>query len=90
MKKGIFYFCLLVSVLCLLLISGCSQVQMSPAYARQLELSAMNVAEFNKRCQAGNDEACRRGLARASETLNLLVDALHAVDSTAGGDPNGQ
>lgn len=68
--------------LILLLFAGCGDVQMSPDYAQQLETSAINVAELNKRCQGGDDEACKRGLDKASETLDLLVDGLHG----RGGD----
>lgn len=68
-------------------LAGCSKVTMSPDYARQLEISAINVGELNRRCQGGDDDACRAGLAVASETLDLLVDALHG-EASEGGDPN--
>ena len=58
---------------------GCSGVQMSPPYRMALEMSAITTAELNERCQTGDAEACKEGLAEASRTLNLLVDGLHAV-----------
>ena len=66
-----------ILILSILLISGCSKVQMSPEYRQVTEMSAINVAELNRRCQDGDAEACKQGLSKASETLNLLVDALH-------------
>lgn len=65
----------LISLVVLLFV-GCSKVQMSPSYRQALEKSAINVAELNRRCQAGDPNACKQGLATASETLDLLVDAL--------------
>ena len=65
---------ILVAVVCLL--AGCSEVQMSPPYRQTVEMSAIRVAELNKRCQAGDQTACKEGLAAASSTLNLIVDAL--------------
>jgi len=58
-----------------LLIAGCNQVQMSPPYRQSVKMSAIRVAELNKRCQAGDETACKEGLAAASKTLNLIVDA---------------
>ena len=45
---------------------------------------ANRVAELNKRCQAGDNLACREGLAAASEALDLWVDAVHGTDSKGG------
>jgi len=68
----------LIVLLIVLLISGCnSKVQMSSEYRQVTEMSAINVAELNRRCQDGDSEACKEGLSEASETLSLLVDALH-------------
>jgi len=64
-------------LLLIIVLTGCGKVQMSPDYARRLEISAVNAAELNRRCQAGDDEACKQGLQITSETLNLLVDGLH-------------
>ncbi len=85
--KRFIQFCILISAFCLLAAAGCNKVTMSPDYAKQREWSAINGAELNRRCQAGDDVACRAGLAAASETLNLLVDALHG-EASEGGDPN--
>lgn len=72
MKRKLITLLLLVAFL-----GGCSRVQMSPEYRQVTEMSALNVAELNRRCQDGNVEACKEGLFQASETLNLLVDALY-------------
>ena len=66
-----------ILILTVLLISGCSKVQMSAEYRQVTEMSAINIAELNRRCQDGDDMACKEGLSKASETLNLIVDALH-------------
>jgi hypothetical protein len=55
---------------------------MSPEYAQQLEMAAVNISELNSRCQSGDNEACKLGLAEAAETLNILVDGLHGIDSS--------
>lgn len=49
---------------------------MSPPYRQTIQSSAVRVAELNKRCQAGDQMACKEGLAAASRTLNLIVDAM--------------
>lgn len=72
MKKYI----VLTMAVCLLLAAGCSAVQMSPSYRQTVEASAIRVAELNKRCQAGDEAACKEGLDAASKTLNLIVDAM--------------
>ncbi len=77
---------LLTAVALLFLFAGCSQVQMSPAYRQQLEMTAILVGSLNDDCQAGDDKACRQGLAESAEILKLLVDAVHGVDSTGGED----
>lgn len=68
--------CLLLNIL----LAGCSQVQMSPPYRQTVKMSAVRVAELNKRCQAGDQQACKEGLSAASSTLNLIVDALEGRD----------
>lgn len=65
----------LVVLVCLLL-AGCSAVRMSPPYRQAVEMSAIRVAELNKRCKAGDVAACKEGLDAASSTLNLIVDAM--------------
>jgi len=63
------------------LLAGCSQVQMSPPYQAMLEQSAIQAAELNDRCQRGDETACRDGLAAVAETLQLLVDGLQGQSS---------
>jgi hypothetical protein len=76
-----------LAIAALIVVVGCSEVTMSPGYAKDVERAAITVAELNRRCQAGDDEACRLGLAGASETLQLIVDALHG-ESSERSDPN--
>ena len=66
----------LIVVLVVLFISGCSRVQMSPPYRQTVTMSAISVSELNRRCQDGDNQACKEGLSAASKTLNLIVDAL--------------
>jgi len=77
----------LAAILLGIAMSGCKPIQMHPEYAQQVELAAIDVAELNRRCQAGDAEACRAGLAEAARTLQLIVDAMHGEPSE-GGDPN--
>jgi len=70
---------LIVTMFCVI---GCSEVQMSAQYRQALEQSTIVVGELDQRCQAGDNVACKEGLHRAAETLDLLTDAVHGVDST--------
>lgn len=63
-------------ILLLVFVVGCSQVTMSPEYQRTVKMAAVAVNELNARCQAGDPNACKEGLAEASKTLNLIVDAM--------------
>ena len=65
---------LVLAVVCLF--TGCSAVQMSPPYRQTVQMSAIRVAELDKRCQAGDEVACKEGLAAASKTLNYIVEAM--------------
>ncbi len=68
---------IIITLIVVCLLAGCNQVQLSPPYRQALEISAVNVAELNKRCQGGDNEACREGLAQAAKTLELLLDATY-------------
>lgn len=71
-----------VFILCFVLFfAGCYGVQMTPRYRQATEMAAITVGALNEECQAGDPNACRDGLDAASETLNLIVDALHGRDS---------
>jgi len=68
---------LIIILLLTTIVAGCSKVWMTAEYRERLESSAIVVEESNNRAQAGDEVAAKEGLALASETLNLLVDALH-------------
>lgn len=72
--------CLIAVVM--LFIAGCGgAVQLSPEYAEALQVSAIHVNQLNKRCQDGDELACKEGLTVAAEALNLLVDGYHGRES---------
>jgi hypothetical protein len=73
---------LIVAVI-VLMVAGCGKVWMAPDYQAMFEADARRVTELDRRCQAGDDLACKEGLSAAAECLNLWVDAVHGVD---GGD----
>jgi hypothetical protein len=64
-------------ILLLAILGGCSQVQMSPAYRQNLEMTNVLVQSLNEDCRAGDPNACSKGLAESAEILQLLVDAVH-------------
>lgn len=66
-------------------LGGCSQVQMSPAYRQNLEMTNVLVGQLDARCQAGDPNACAEGLAESAKYLQGLVDAVNGIDSTKGG-----
>lgn len=70
MKKWFFTMCIVV--MCF----GCSQVTMTAPYRQTVGMSAIRVNELNERCQDGDELACKEGLAAASKTLNLIVNAM--------------
>jgi len=72
-------------ILLALSMAGCTQVWMSPGYKQNLEATAVVVTELDARCQGGDPNACRDGLAESAKYLQDLVDAVHGVDTTKGG-----
>jgi hypothetical protein len=72
---------LILIPLALLFLVGCmpttGPIQMDPVLQAHVELAATTTAEFNRRCQAGDPNACSTGLALSSETLDIIVDGLH-------------
>ena len=67
---------IVVMLVALLSVVGCGEEQMSPRMQQVVKMSAINVANMNRDCQAGNDESCKQGLAEAARTLELIVEAL--------------
>ena len=65
-------------IVCLL---GCSQVQMSPPYRVETERMNNRLIELNKRCQAGDAEACKEGLRIAAVHVERIVDAMAGRES---------
>jgi len=57
----------------LLLLAGCAASLFNPALKARLNQTSLVVDEFDRRCQAGDDAACREGLARAAQTLQILA-----------------
>ena len=58
----------------IVLAGGCN-VYMSPEYQATVRDAAEAIDGLNENCQAGDQEACREGLARAAETVNMILDA---------------
>lgn len=80
---------LMVPFVCLaslLFIAGCPHVYMAERHQRLFEQATINITEFDRRCQAGDDLACKYGCARAAKMMSLTVDAMHGRESPA--DPN--
>lgn len=67
----------LIVVILTIFFAGCSSVTMTPRYRYQVETAAVVVNELDQRCADGDDVACKEGLHKASETLNLIVDAMY-------------
>ena len=59
-----------------IVLTGCSQVQMSPAYQQELYMSNVLVQSLHADCQAGDPNACKEGLNESAQILQLLVDAV--------------
>lgn len=64
----------------IIFLMGCSKVQMSPQYAKNYKESVIIVAELNKRCQEGDQNACKDGLNEAAGTLQLYLDAMEGKE----------
>jgi len=67
----------------ILLVSGCSEVQLSPRYQQVLEMSAINVRAMLIDCRAGNQESCEKGLELSANLLDYIVDASYGRASDA-------
>lgn len=77
------------AVVMVLMLSGCGKVWMTAEYREQIEMSNVVIQSLNDDCQAGDDEACRKGLNESARIVQLIVDAADGVESSApaeGGD----
>lgn len=63
------------------MLNGCGGVRLSAQYKQELQNATAIVTELNKRCQAGDEQACQAGLQEAAYTLELLLDAANGVKS---------
>ena len=62
-----------VLLLCgVLAMGGCAGPLLIAEQKMLLNQSSVIVDELDRRCQAGDDAACREGLSRAAETLRIL------------------
>lgn len=57
----------------LLFVGGCAAPLFTPIQRLRLDQAVVIVEEFDSRCQAGDDQACRDGLAKAAQTLRILA-----------------
>lgn len=71
----------IIIALVAVLLAGCSAVQMSPPYRAETERMNSRLVELNKRCQAGDAEACKEGLRIAAVHVERIVDAMHGRES---------
>ena len=72
---------MIITLVLVCLLMGCSGVQMSPPYRAETERMNNRLTELNKRCQAGDAEACKEGLRIAAVHVERIVDALHGRES---------
>ena len=60
----------------LLLLMGCPAIQMRADHERIFRLRAENIAELNRRCQGGDTQACKDGLAESVVANQTILDGL--------------
>ena len=77
MKKVIIVVLLVVAMLCV----SCEEAYLPPNVEIEVYQNEAFVAELNRRCQAGDPNACSEGLDRAAKVLTLIVDALEGEGS---------
>lgn len=64
-----------VLLICLILFaSGCGNVWMSTAYKQEVTKADIAAKELLVRCEAGDNEACKGGLQKTVETLDLILE----------------
>ncbi len=71
-KKSYLFFLFLP-----LLFVGCTQISATPDYKQNIMSLQKNVAVLNERCQEGDDQACREGLALSDQALEYIVDGMN-------------
>ena len=67
---------LVVILLCVLFIAGCSQVQMSAEYEAKLRQTVTMAEVRDADCQAGDPNECRSNSRYVTKQLRLFLDAL--------------
>lgn len=64
-----------VLLMCLILFAaGCGNVWMSTAYKQEVTKADIAAKELLVRCEAGDCEACKGGLQKTVETLDLILE----------------
>jgi hypothetical protein len=61
-------------LLLVLVFAGCN-VYMSPEYQRTVMDAADAINGLNANCQNGDPNACEKGLEKATETINMILEA---------------
>jgi len=77
---------LITAVIVALAVAGCGKVWMSAEYKEQLEMSNVVIQSLNADCQAGDDDACRRGLNESAAIVQLIVHAVNGTEEGGAGD----
>lgn len=81
--KGMTKAILILLIPALMIVGGCSKVQMSPEYKAQLDKLVPVATELDKRCVAGDCEACTTNSVKLTRNLLLWQAAVNGVDSNS-------
>jgi hypothetical protein len=63
-----------IVLICIALLFSQGCILMSADHKQALTEAAIVTNMLNEKCQAGDNQACKEGLAGATETLNELVE----------------
>lgn len=64
-------------VICMVLVLFFAGCCFSPASRQATEMAAITIGSLNEDCQAGDPNACRKGLNAAAEIMDTLVEAMY-------------